>query len=346
MVEEATGATGDSIADAVQAGLDEQNGLEASEAGEDRIPETPIDETPGEETPETPELEASDEPTEQEVIDALSAPEHWSEEYQSAFNKVDRDTQEAWLEQHKHFQRGFDSMSQEYKQYRDQYSPYEGALRTIRESEPYWQAQGMGVEQGIGQLVQWGRYLAQSPADALPQIAKLYGVELDSLVAEQPFLTAEDRQRDQAMSAQEQRLNQMQQQLQQQEENKALSTIDSFRNEIEADGSPKHPYFDQVAQQITQIYESGWQGPLEQAYESAVWNDPTIRSELIAAQSAADKGGSQPTADQARRVEGKSQQRVRHAQTPPPVGTELDDMTTEQLVNHMARQQESAAAAR
>lgn len=48
--------------------------------------------------------------------------------------------------------------------------------------------QGMDTVSGVRQLVSYAEQLARDPKATIPQLAKLYGIDLQSLVAEQPYV--------------------------------------------------------------------------------------------------------------------------------------------------------------
>lgn len=322
------------LAEADDVRLDDESGdlLDAVEAADEPAIEEP--EATGEAGQEAVE----------EAIEALNAPEHWNDAYREAFAKVDRETQEQWLAQSQDWQRGLDNLTHEYKEYQQQVKPLEAVAPLLQQAAPFWQAQGMGVEQGLGQLLQWGFYLAQDPQAAIPQIAKLYGVDLEKVAGEQPYLTPAEREYQERLTRQQREVEDLRSQVSQQQYERTLDVIGSFRSEVDADGNPAHPHFDKVSDQITQMYQSGFQGPLSEAYDRAIWLNPEIRSELIKSeQNGAVKQVVQQNTESARRAEGRANQRVRHAQSGSSSGVDLENMSTEQLVAHMARQQQQAA---
>lgn len=72
--------------------------------------------------------------------------------------------------------------------------------------------QGMDTVSGVRQLVSYAEQLARDPKGTIPQLAKLYGVDLGNLVAEQPYV---DPQVAQLQSQLEQLQRQQQMSLQQ-----------------------------------------------------------------------------------------------------------------------------------
>jgi hypothetical protein len=63
-------------------------------------------------------------------------------------------------------------------------------------------------------------------------------------------------------------------------------SIDSFADEKDASGKPKHPHFDAVLPHMIELYRANPERDLQQAYDMAIWAVPEIRASLIAAERA------------------------------------------------------------
>jgi hypothetical protein len=61
-------------------------------------------------------------------------------------------------------------------------------------------------------------------------------------------------------------------------------SIDSFADEKDAQGQPKHPHFDAVLPHMIELYRANPERDLQQAYDMAIWAVPEIRATLIAAE--------------------------------------------------------------
>jgi hypothetical protein len=57
--------------------------------------------------------------------------------------------------------------------------------------------------------------------------------------------------------------------------------IDQFADEKDAQGQPVHPHFDAVLPQMIELYQANPQRGLKEAYDTAVWMHPELRSTLI-----------------------------------------------------------------
>ena len=123
----------------------------ADEADADEIVETTAevksDEQDIEETVETEEVEeveAKAEDSEEESDESGDEPEslepleHWSEEVKAAFNRVDPEAQQAWIDQHKTFQRGYNELVEKSKGFEDQVSSSVEVNNILKEFEPLW----------------------------------------------------------------------------------------------------------------------------------------------------------------------------------------------------------------
>lgn len=314
---------------------EEAETLEAAESEPEAEPEAEAAEAeePAQEAAEA-EPEAAQEPE-----DRLQAPEHWPKDIQEAFNRADRTTQESWLAQQNEFQRGFNEKAQTLKELEQERAAFAETQRVLSQYEPFWQAQGMTVAQGVGQLAAWGAALAQNPAQVIPQLAQMYGLDMMELARGQTYVAPEDRARDTRMQSLEQQLQAQQQMIQQQRQEALVGEIQAFRDQTTADGNLAHPHFDAVADAMIGMYNSGFQGSLEQAYEQACWTNPEVRQSLISGMQ------QQPTqrqdlrrVDDAKRAKQASQQRVRKSQ-PTSGGVSTDDMDQDQLIEHLAMKQ-------
>jgi len=63
-------------------------------------------------------------------------------------------------------------------------------------------------------------------------------------------------------------------------------SIDSFADEKDAQGKPKHPYFDAVLPHMIDLYRANPERDLQQAYDQAIWAVPEIREKLLAERTA------------------------------------------------------------
>ena len=140
--------------------------------------------------------------------------------------------------------------------------------------------QGMDTVGGVRQLVSYAEQLARDPAGTIPQLAKLYGVDLQSLVAEQPYV---DPQVAQLQSQLEQLTRQQQMSLQQQQQaqyNRLIEEVRSFETAAHENGNPKAPHFNRVFDRMVGLARGGLVNSIQDAYEMAVSLDKELQAEL------------------------------------------------------------------
>lgn len=61
-------------------------------------------------------------------------------------------------------------------------------------------------------------------------------------------------------------------------------SIDSFADEKDEKGNPKHPHFDAVLPTMIELYRANPERDLQEAYDMAIWSTPAIRSQLLASE--------------------------------------------------------------
>ena len=212
----------------------------------------------------------------------LEAPNVWGKKYKETFSQVasnaeQRAIAEAWLEQWKETQGYVTKKEQEAADYRKRFDPLHEVLSPY---ENYWRMQGMDTVSGVRQLVTYAAELARNPAQMLPQLAQMYGVDLRQLVAEQPYVDPQV----QTLQQQRQQLQgQLQQQTtaqQQQYYNRLTEEVRAFETATDEQGNPKHPHFSRVFDRMVALARGGAAQSIDQAYEMAVMLDKELQAEL------------------------------------------------------------------
>lgn len=315
-------------------GVEEEITAEAEEEVEEAIEETEDTEEPVEES-----VEEVAEATEEEN-EGLEPLEHWSQDVKDAFEKVDPEGQQAWIDQHKTFQRGYNELVESNKEAVEFQQEYSEVGKTLKEFEPLWRAQGMNVAQGVGQLTQWAYALASNPSEVLPQLAQMYGVELGELENDnKPYVAPEDKARDARMNQLEGRLQQQDAAQATEHQNKLIGQIEAFRDTTDADGNQENVHFDSVIDQMTDMYQKGFVGSLDQAYEQACWTNPEVRQQMIqGVEVKTNKKTSLQRQNDAKRARKATNQRVRQSK-PAASSDPTDDLSLEELIQDLADKQ-------
>ena len=76
--------------------------------------------------------------------------------------------------------------------------------------------------------------------------------------------------------------------LQAENRQKADQVVADFMNAKDENGNLKHPYFNDVREDMINIVKSGLETDIEKAYERAIWANNDIRTKIIASQNQAN----------------------------------------------------------
>lgn len=251
-------------------------------------PEETEAEDGAEDGPETVEADsdsdtegASEEP---EPAGDLIAPDHWPEDQREVFGELPRKAQEIWMDRERQIHSWVSQKGQEY-------AAIDRALEPIQEQA---RLHGRTPDQVITQLVGWHGRLSEGKPEDFVALARLYGVDLaqqrpdapDEEVFVDPHVEAL-RQTNEQLQGQIQQLTQQMTGFNQSREaevsqqvNNAITVFSSARDES---GNLAHPYFDRLRPVMSVLMKSGQAKTLEEAYEAAEWQDPTLRQQKIAA---------------------------------------------------------------
>ena len=165
-------------------------------------------------------------------------------------------------------------------------SDYANKLQNYRSLEELFEQNRQRLHNlGIEKMQDWLAGLAwldkqidDHPAKTLQAIATIYGVKAD-------FPQLKNKQPEPEVVA---RLCQLEHQyrdltsyLQNQDTQRLVDLIQMFGRQTDPDGNLLHPYFDEVKQQVFALLNSGAADGIEQAYESALWLNPSTRAQLV-----------------------------------------------------------------
>lgn len=229
------------------------------------------------ETVEEP-VETVEEPVVQEPVVKSEAPVALSGAIKAKWNELPEDVRAEWKKREDDIHRMMTSKEGELnlgRSIKEIATPYEHIIR----------AEGGTVEGAFRDLMNTSYILRagtpQQKAQAVMQAIQQYGVDL-SLVGGQ--------QQQNPLSAIQQEIQQLRQQAdpariksQLQEEMES----DRIAGEIQAfAANPANVHFEAVKSTMGSLISSGRATDLQTAYDMAIWSDPSIRSELLKAQSA------------------------------------------------------------
>ena len=168
-----------------------------------------------------------------------------------------------------------------------------------------WSAAGLSDAEAIKQLLDGFAYSNRDPIGFIQWIAEQRGVDLHAAFGgghDQQLYYDDDGSPvelhplvKQHIDAQSQQINQLSSQLQaltgqwhntqqaseQQLHQSVSQEIQAFESATNTDGSPKHPFFNDVRQDMQALLQSGLANTLEDAYDRATYARPDIRSKML-----------------------------------------------------------------
>lgn len=235
-------------------------------------------------TPE--EAPKPDETTEQpKVVASKTPPPSWSAQAKAEWAKLSPAIQDAVLKRESEASTGF-------KTYSDKVKALEPIERALQPYGHFLAANGIEPAEYVKRLANADHYLRTNPREAIQWIARTYGIQLDSLRETRE----EQPPADPHIAALEQQVNgivsfirETQQQAATRESQSLQSQVESFRTASNTDGSPKHPYFEEVRQDMAALVQSGRATTIEDAYDMAIYANRQVRERVLADQKAKDE---------------------------------------------------------
>ena len=271
------------------------------------------DESPEDLAVDTAEVSEVEEPTVQEVLEALEPPPKWDKRYKEAFSEWGaagedgnpmysngRAWQEAMLELYQTGQGYTTQVEQERAQLRQQ---YEGLQQQAHQwnsvLQPYndlFASSGMTPDQAVRQALGLVHSIRSNPQATFQRLAREAGLDLNTLANGQEWQSPEakeiqdlKRQINQDRQARLRQEQQWQQQQVQRLEAENAQQIQAFAEAVDDNGNPLHPHLEAVESIMAQLVHghnamnSGTPPDLEAIYQHACKLSPEI------AQAEADK---------------------------------------------------------
>lgn len=217
-------------------------------------------------------------------VESLAAPEHWPQADKDLFTGLDPKGQQFLLDRHKAMEADYTRKTQEIADFRKTYDPVAQLF------EPYQaelRANGTTPAEVVSRWASVDRALESDPAGTLQQLAQSYGLDLANLEAAP--------QVDPQVKALQEQMAMLTRSIQDREQaevttrhNTMLNEIESFSTQTNEAGEPAHPYFDAVVNDMAALAHAersaGREPKLDALYERAVWANPEVREQMLAAQ--------------------------------------------------------------
>jgi len=234
-----------------------------------------IDTEEAEETEEVAEEEAAE--TEEEP--PLEAPENWAHEDKEVFNQAPKEVQEWALRRHKAMEADYTRKSQEVAEIRKDFGDFYERWTPHKQNLPF----NVSPSQYLTNLVNADMMLAnpETRNGAFRQLADMYGVDLNQ---EDDLSDPQIQELKQQVSSLKNQLTQGQQSQQQATVNARINEIQSFGQQVDESGKPKHPHFENVIDDMVMLAQAerfaGREPVLSDLYDKAVWANPSIRAKI------------------------------------------------------------------
>lgn len=225
-------------------------------------------------------------------VSKLEAPAHWPAADRELFAKQTPEAQKWLLGRHKAMEADYTRRVQEVATFRREADELGEIFAPWKQQ---MDLQGITRVQAIRQLAAAHKRMQEDPAVGIQWLAQNYGIDLKSLVegaaaadpaGESPTVKAL-RQQVETLSGQLKTLTGAQND---QQMNAHLSQVEQFAEAKDDQGKPKHPHFDEVAQDVARLIRAARAGgetlSLQDAYDRAIYANPTTRAKVLAAQDA------------------------------------------------------------
>ena len=202
----------------------------------------------------------------------LDAPKAYKKEFQDSFKTLSPEWRKYLIEREKQSERGFSDMGNKLNDLKWVDNLYNTRAERLK-ANGYSKAQDY-----IEQLAQIEDALSADPQSTLQALAEAYGVKFNDNTA----LSSLQRQ----VNDVQQLVAAQRQYIQQQQQETGNRLVNEFVNAKDEAGNPKHPYFNDVREVMTDLIRKGAANDLDTAYNMAIWTNGDIREKLIQAEKA------------------------------------------------------------
>ena len=210
------------------------------------------------------------------VIDEwMDAPKSYTKEYQEAFKTLSPEWRKYLTEREKQVEKGFSDLGNKANAYNWVNDAYNSRQERLSQS-------GITKAQDyFNLLAQIDDALFKDPKGTIQSLAESYGVNFGENNSALDTLQGKIRNIEQLITNQ-------QAYLQAQQTERAKQAFNEFVNAKDESGNLKHPYLDEVKQDMISLIQGGVSKTLEDAYNKAIYMNEAVREKLIAAKSQAD----------------------------------------------------------
>lgn len=264
-------------------------------SGREPPPSSPAVEQPsGESAPPTTASEQGSEsepaPAAAPAKESIAAPRTWRPEAAAVWETLPDNVKQEVLKREEDMFKGIE-------QYKAQAGQAQPLLEAIKPYMPILQQNRIDPAVMVKNLLNAQYMLTTgSPAQKTAMLQKLardYGVDWG----------ADSQMIDPAINQIDQRIARIESQYTQDIHQRTMREVETFASELGKDGKPLRPYFDDVADDIVGLINSGQATDLQTAYDKAIWLNPVTRGKEIERAKAAEAAAAKKAAEEARKAE-------------------------------------------
>lgn len=217
--------------------------------------------------------------------EVLSAPEAYTKEFKDTFNTLAPNWQKYLIQREEEQQKGI--------------SKLQGKLGTYKYIDDGFNAnKELLLANGINSAREYYDLMNNTfcalnyePEKTLRSLANTYGFDLQPLKTnndvDNPYAHEFAKINQELQDLKNYRYSQ-ERALQAENRQKADQVVADFMNAKDENGNLKHPYFNDVREDMINIVKSGLETDIEKAYERAIWANNDIRTKIIASQNQAN----------------------------------------------------------
>ena len=244
------------------------------------------------------------------------APNTWRKEVAAEWNKLPSAVRDEVERREADFHKGIEqykSQAQFAQSIEKAMAPYQATINSL----------GLTPDKAIGELMAADhrlRYGSPQEKNAyFAQLAKSYGIDMGQV--QQP----QNQQIDPNIAYFQQEIQALKGQLQQQTQIGQQKESESLNSEIvQFSSDPSHRHFESVKLDMAGLLQAGLAKDLADAYEQAIWRNPTTRASLLAEQQTAAKEQATQKAQAAKQAASVNVKTRPSMPTSQPIGT-MDD---------------------
>lgn len=208
------------------------------------------------------------EPAQAPVEEVITAPNSYKQEYKDSFSSLPHDWQKYLATREKEMEQGLSRARNEYNWVNNAYNARKDALTAqgYNNAQEYFEA-----------LVGIADALEKNPAATISRLQSIYGSNNDN-----------PSQIEQQINSLAQSQQEMKNYITAVQTERIVNEWNSFVNAKDEAGNPKHPYLEDVKDEMKALLNAGLAKNYDDAYNRAIWQVESVRNKMLAEKNKAD----------------------------------------------------------